>query len=67
MAAVVATSAQEREACRVGLRGCGQAKVYRDNLRAAELVWARVDRTGREEDWRKVLQEESDGLMVAFM
>lgn len=67
MAAVVATSPAEREACRVGLRECGRATVYQDNLKAAELVWARMDRTGKEEDWRKVVQEDGDGLLVAFM
>lgn len=65
MASTVAIDAADREACRKGLRECGNAKVYMDNLRAAEILWARMDSTGRERDWKEVLREE--GLCVAFL
>ncbi|GAA5855732.1 hypothetical protein JCM8547_001662 [Rhodosporidiobolus lusitaniae] len=65
LAATVAITEDERKACRAGLSGCGKAKVYEDNRRAAELLWKRMDRTGREGDWREILRDE--GLCVAFM
>ena len=65
LAATVATTEQDRHACLRGLEDCGLSRVLKDNCKAAEALWRRMDGEGKESDWRAVLREE--GLLVAFL
>ena len=55
------------EICRQGLEECGPAKVFRDNLRAVEMVWEGMDREGVSPSWKDVLAKEGGGGFVAFL
>jgi len=64
LAGTVAVSDTDRDVCRQGLLDCGPEKVWEDDLVVLERVWREMDRTGRAEDWRDLIDRE--GLMVAF-
>ncbi|KAI5474225.1 Zn(2)-C6 fungal-type transcription factor [Pseudohyphozyma bogoriensis] len=57
LAATVAVTKEDRDACREGLLDCGPSKVFEDNRRAAEFLWDRMDVVGRDDDWKAVLRE----------
>ncbi|GAA5885507.1 hypothetical protein JCM3774_000108, partial [Rhodotorula dairenensis] len=65
MAATVSTQRAERDLCRAGLRNYWSDSIVEENIKAAERMWSEMDRTGRDGDFREVLQQ--GGLCAAFV
>ncbi|BGO97901.1 Proteophosphoglycan ppg4 [Rhodotorula toruloides ATCC 204091] len=66
IAATVAVTPDDREACREGLKVFWCDKASEENTRAAERLWEVMDKTGRETpDWRQYLAQE--GFIMYFV
>lgn len=65
IAATVATTESDREQCREGLMAAGPGRMFVDNHKAIERLWAEVDATGTTPEWREFVERE--GLKVGFM
>ena len=65
MAATVSTQPLERELCRAGLRHYWSDSIIEENIKAAERMWTEMDQTGRDGDFREILQQ--GGLCAAFV
>ena len=65
IAAMCAITPDERAVCMMGLRSCGDERIYRDNADVVRAVWEEMDRTGRELDWREWIREK--GACVVFL
>ncbi|GAA5991191.1 hypothetical protein JCM10908_006582 [Rhodotorula pacifica] len=65
MAATVATQPAERKLCRAGLRSYWSDSIIEENIKAAECMWSQMDQTGRDGDFREILQQ--GGLCAAFV
>lgn len=65
LAGTNAVTPSEREQCTAGLKSCGNERVYVDNLKAVQVIWAAMDESGAEVDWKSLLA--AKGLTVAFL
>lgn len=65
LAGTCALLPSEREVCLRGLRACGPAKGWSDDVAALERVWEVQGEKGWLRDWRTVLEEEK--LHIAFL
>ncbi|GAA5963835.1 hypothetical protein JCM8115_006349 [Rhodotorula mucilaginosa] len=65
MAATVSTQPVERELCRAGLRHYWSDSIIEENIKAAERMWSEMDQTGRDGDFREILQQ--GGICAAFV